>query len=96
MAQRTFLIVYGYVPEMSERRTPHRSAHLAHVKDAEASGRLTFAAATMDPVDAAYLVVSAPNEADVHAWIAADPYMKAGLIRSVVIREIAVVTGARP
>jgi len=96
MAQRTFLTIYGYVPEMSERRTPHRSAHLAHVKDAEASGRLTFAAATMDPVDAAFLVVAAPSEADVHAWVASDPYMKAGLIRTVAIREITVVTGAHP
>ncbi len=96
MAQRTFLIWYGYVPERSDRRTPHRSAHLAHVKDAVASGRMTFAAATMDPIDAAYLVLAAASEADVHAWIAADPYMKAGLIRSVAIREITVVTGARP
>lgn len=93
MAQRTFLVSYGYVPDMAERRTPHRPAHLAHAQRAQAEGRLLFAAATLDPIDAAYLVVTADSEADVHSWIALDPYMTAGLIRSVTIREIAVAVG---
>ncbi len=95
MAQRTFLITYGYVPDMSERRTPHRPAHLAHAQRAHDDGRLMLAAATLDPVDTAILVVRAESEAEVHAWVANDPYMKAGLIRSVGIREIAVAIGAR-
>ncbi len=95
MAQRTFLITYGYVPDMADRRQPHRPAHLAHAKRAHDEGKLAFAAATVDPIDAAVLVFSAESEADVHAWIGIDPYVKAGLVRSIVVREIAVAVGAR-
>ncbi len=95
MAQRTFLISYGYVPEMAERRLPHRPAHLAHVQRAHDDGRLPFAAATVDPIDAAILIYAADSQADVHAWIAEDPYVKAGLVRTVTVRELAVAIGAR-
>ncbi len=92
---RTFLIQYAYVPDMETRRQPHRPDHLAHAKRAHDEGRLSFAAATMDPIDGAILVLTAEGEADVHAWVAADPYAKAGLIRSVTVREIAVAIGGR-
>lgn len=95
MAARTFLVTYGYVPEMAERRTPHRPDHLAYATRAHAEGRLLFAAATQDPVDGAILVLSAESEAEIHAWVAGDPYARAGLIRSVAVREIAVAVGAR-
>ncbi|MDE3193286.1 MAG: hypothetical protein KGN00_06315 [Chloroflexota bacterium] len=95
MTQRTFLITYGYVPEMAERRTPHRPAHLAHAQRAHEEGKLSFAAATTDPIDGAILVYSAESEGDVHAWIAVDPYVKGGLVRSVTVRELAVAIGGR-
>ncbi len=93
MAQRTFLISYGYVPDMAERRQPHRPAHLAHAQRAHDEGRLSFAAATTDPTDSAVLILTAESEADVYAWVAADPYVKAGLVRSVMVRELAVAIG---
>jgi uncharacterized protein len=93
MAQRTFLITYAYVPQMEERRQPHRPAHLEHARRAYEEGRLALAAATRDPVDAAVIVLAADDEAAVYAWIAADPYVRAGLVRSVSVRELSVVFG---
>jgi uncharacterized protein len=88
MASKTFMLTYGYVPDMAERRQPHRAAHLEHLQSAKQSGMLSLAAAFADPVDGALLLVEADNASDVYAWLANDPYNKAGLIRSASVREI--------
>ena len=87
---KTYLLTYSYVPDMAERRQPHRADHLAHLRRAQDEGRLLVAAATVDPVDAAVLLVNARSPGDVLAWVADDPYTRAGLIRGVVVRELAV------
>ncbi len=93
MAQRTFLLSYSYVPEMAERRQPHRPAHLDYAKKAHAEGRLSFAAAMTEPIDGAVIVLRADSESDVYAWVADDPYVKAGLVRGATVREIAIAIG---
>lgn len=93
MAQRTFLLMYGYVPDMAERRQPHRPAHLEYAKKAHAEGRLSFAAAMADPIDGAVLIVRAESESEVYQLVAGDPYVTAGLVRSATVREIAVAVG---
>jgi uncharacterized protein len=90
MAQRTFLLSYTYVPDMAEKRQPHRPAHLDYAKKAHAEGRLTFAAALTDPIDGAVIVLRGESESDVYVFISDDPYVKAGLVRSATVREIAV------
>ncbi len=88
MPAKTFMLTYGYVPDMLERRQPHRGAHLQHLEQARDSGMLTLAAALADPVDGALLLVEADQAQEVFAWVANDPYNHAGLIRSVTVREI--------
>jgi uncharacterized protein YciI len=88
MPAKTFMLTYGYVPDMVERRQPHRAAHLKHLEDARDRGLLTLAAAFSDPVDGALLLVEADESVQVFAWLADDPYNKAGLIRSASVREI--------
>ena len=87
---QTYLLTYSYVPDMAERRLPHRADHLAHLQRAHEAGRLLVAAATIDPIDGAILLVSARAPGEVLAWVAEDPYAQAGLIRGVVVRELAV------
>lgn len=87
---RTYLVTYAYVPEMTERRGPHRGDHIAHLTRARDEGRLLVAGATADPVDGAILLVRAGDPGQVLAWVADDPYARAGLIRSVSVRELAV------
>lgn len=88
MPERTFAVTYHYVPEMVERRTPHRPDHLAHLKQAAEAGRLLLAGAYADPVDGALLVVQAEHAGEVYGWVASDPYARAGLIQGVAVREV--------
>jgi uncharacterized protein YciI len=88
MPARTFMLTYGYVPDMLERRQPHRAAHLKHLEEARDRGLLTLGAAFSDPVDGALLLCEAEEPSQVYAWLANDPYNLAGLIRSATVREI--------
>ena len=84
---KTFAITYHYVPDILERRAPHRPAHLGRLQQRLAEGKLILAGAFADPVDGALLVVEAESAGEVYAWIAGDPYTEAGLITSVDVRE---------
>jgi hypothetical protein len=90
MAQETFAVQYGYVPEMQQRRDPVRGAHLAFLRGLAERDQLLLAGALTDPVDGGWLVVRAESAAAARELVDADPYAKAGLIRSVTIRSIAV------
>jgi uncharacterized protein len=90
MANKTFMVVYSYPPDMLERRQPHRAEHLAHLQRGVDEGRLLLAGAFADPVDGGLLVVEAEDQGQILGWVASDPYAKAGLLRGVSIREITV------
>jgi uncharacterized protein YciI len=72
------LLVYEYVPDMSERRAPHREGHLALIAAHKADGRILLAGAVGDPPRGGLLVFR-PGE-DPQAFIDADPYVAAGLV----------------
>jgi uncharacterized protein YciI len=75
------LLSYTYVQDILERRGPHRAAHIDAAKAAVAAGKMVMAGATGDPVGGA-LFVWAPgvDRAEVEAFAAGDPYVKAGLV----------------
>ncbi|HVX46416.1 MAG TPA: YciI family protein [Mycobacteriales bacterium] len=91
MADATFAIEYGYVPQMEERRAPHRADHLAFLKGAAEAGWLVLVGALTDPVDGAWLVVRAGDEAAALERVQDDPYRQAGLVRSTSVRPISLV-----
>jgi uncharacterized protein YciI len=90
MAAKTFMLTYTYVPDMVERRAPHRDAHLKHLNEARDRGLLTLAAAFQDPVDGALLLCEANEPVEIFEWLAHDPYNLAGLVRSSTVREVSV------
>lgn len=92
--QQTYVVSYGYVPDMEQRRTPHREAHLKFLRAAGERGELLLAGALTDPVDGGLLVVVAESAGAARAWVDGDPYAAAGLVRSVTIRPITLVVGA--
>jgi len=71
------LLFYEYVEDILERRAPHREAHLAHVRSA---GQLLMAGALGDPPHGGALVFRGASPAEIEAFVAADPYMHAGLV----------------
>ena len=89
----TFLVLYHYPPDMAERRTPHREAHLAWLREHADAGRLIFAGATTDPVDTGVLVWRAESAHAVRQILLDDPYAKADLITGVTVRRMGVVVG---
>lgn len=87
---KTFMVTYTYGPDMLERRQPYRPDHLLHLQKAVDEGRLVIAGAFTEPVDGALLLVEGESAGDIMSWVASDPYAKAGLIRGVAVREMAV------
>jgi len=72
-------LAYEYVPDMLERRTPHREAHLALVGEWSERGELAIAGALGDPPHGAFFGFAAAPER-VEEFVAADPYVAAGLV----------------
>ena len=79
MAQLTTLI-YDYVEEMLERRTPHREEHLAHVSRWSADGRLAIAGALGDPPTGALFVFEVESPDEIEEFVDDDPYVHAELV----------------
>jgi uncharacterized protein len=90
---RTFVVLATYVADAVNRRAPYREAHLARARQLHGAGHLVSAGAFADPVDGALLVFRARSKEEVEAWLADDPYVKAGLWPTLTIREWTVVVG---
>lgn len=87
------ILFYDYVPDVLERRGPHREAHLAHIRAWEADGRLAIAGATGSPPDGAAIVIAGDDPALAEAFAQGDPYVAAGLVSARRIVPYTVVTG---
>ena len=94
MAQlRTFAVIATYVEHAIARRAPHRDAHLAYARALHEAGHMLLGGAWADPVDGALIIYRAESRAQVEVWLADDPYVRAGLWSTIVIREWTVVIG---
>jgi uncharacterized protein YciI len=78
MPETLHVLVYDYVPDILERRAPHREEHLAILRRMAAGGDLVSAGATGDPPDGALIVFRSPAAAA--AFVREDPYLANGLV----------------
>ena len=78
MPERLQILHYDYVPDIGEKRVPHREAHLALIARYQADGRLVIAGAVGDPPHAGLFAFR--DEAGARAFAAEDPYGQAGLV----------------
>lgn len=76
------LLLYVYVEDILERRTPYREAHLALVNAWKDDGRLLMAGPLGDPPTGAAFVFQVNDPSEVEEFAAADPYIAAGLVTS--------------
>ena len=88
------LLFYTYVEDILEKRGPHREEHLAAAKAAHESGALVMVGAYAEPTDGALFVWKTDDPASIEAFVAGDPYVKAGLVTEWKIRPWNVVFGA--
>lgn len=80
-AEDHHLLLYEYVPDMAERRGPHRGPHLERIAAEREAGHIG-AAGAFDPPTGAAIVFSGVDQAHIEAFVAEDPYQRAGLIAS--------------
>jgi uncharacterized protein YciI len=80
--EETWLLLYQYVENMTERRTPHRQAHLAHLLAEREAGHLLVAGAYGEPVQGGAIGFRGVTREHVENWVAGDPYKLADLVVS--------------
>jgi uncharacterized protein YciI len=86
-----FVLIYDYVPNVVERRAPHREAHLALYRRWREEGRLLMGGAVGDPPHGALIVFTVDDAAEVEEFAAADAYVAEGIVTSWRIEPWAVV-----
>jgi uncharacterized protein YciI len=91
-----YLLIYDVVPGYVERRAEYRAEHVALARAAHARGELVLGGALADPVDGAVLLFRCDSTAPIEAFIAADPYVKNGLVAQWRIRTWTTVVGDNP
>lgn len=81
-AEDTYLLLYTYVDDMSERRGPYRDEHLAKIRAEQAAGHITMAGALGTPPSAGAMVWTGVTPQDIERFCSADPYVINGLVTS--------------
>ncbi len=88
-----FLLFYEFVPDYLQRRGQFRSEHLRLAWESQSRGELILAGAYADPVDGATLLFKCDSSTVAERFVASDPYVVAGLVKSWRVREWTTVVG---
>lgn len=75
---RLFALFYDYVPDVLERRAPHREAHLALLRAMHDADEVVMGGVLGDPPAGAQIVFRSAEAAE--RFLAEDPYVAAGLV----------------
>jgi len=88
-------LVYDYVPDILEKRGPHREEHLARANEKVGEGKLLLGGAWGSPVDGALFVFHVNGIEEVEKFVEGDPYVKNGLVTKVDIRPYSAIIGSQ-
>jgi uncharacterized protein len=88
-----YLLFYEVTPDYVTRRAEFRAEHLDLAWKACEGGKLILGGALADPVDEAILLFQADSPAVVERFVAADPYVRNGLVTRWRIRPWTTVVG---
>ena len=91
-----YLLMYDVADDYLERRGQFRAEHLRLLREAHARGELLLAGALAEPVDGAVFLFEGNTPAAAEAFVAADPYVKHGLVKGWQVRPWTTVVGDRP
>eukprot|EP00854_Cymbomonas_tetramitiformis_P003110 gene3110-3942_t len=89
-----YLLTYEYVPDILEKRGPHRPGHLAAAQAQIEAGNLLKGGPLADPVDGAVFLFKCADPTIIDDFVAGDPYVTAGLVPKHQIREWSVLLEA--
>jgi uncharacterized protein YciI len=83
MPEQLHVLFYEYVPDVVERRAPHREGHLALIRRWYEEGRIVIAGGLGDPPHSGLIVLRVDDaQAAAEEFVAEDPYQPAGLVTS--------------
>jgi len=88
-----YLLTYELAPDYLARRPEFRKEHLTLAWEAADRGELVLGGAVADPVDTAILLFQGETPEAAERFVAADPYVKNGLVRSWHVRPWNTVVG---
>ena len=88
-----YLLFYDVTDDYVERRAAFRAEHLALAWQAAERGELVLGGALANPPDRAILLFRGTSPEVAERFVAADPYVKNGLVKSWYIREWTTVVG---
>ena len=91
---KTYALHYHYVPNMLERRVPHRTAHLTYAQDYVDKKILVAGGALLPEVKSGLLVLRAKDSEEVERFAKHDPYVVNGLVTKYDIQEWAIAIGS--
>ena len=89
-----YLLIYDVSDDYLERRAAFRAEHLTLAWAAHERGELLLGGALADPVDGAVLLFTGDSPAAAEAFVAADPYVRNGLVKRWRVRPWTTVVGA--
>ena len=90
-----YLLFYEVSADYLERRGEFRAEHLRLAWEACERGELLLGGALADPVDTSLLFFQVDSPAVIERFVAADPYVRNGLVKSWRIRPWTTVVGAQ-
>ena len=88
-----YLLFYEFAPDYLERRAAFRDEHLKLAWQAHVQGDVVLGGAVGDPQDGGVLVFKADSPAVAERFVASDPYVKNGLVKSWKVRKWTTVVG---
>jgi uncharacterized protein YciI len=88
-----YLLIYEVVDNYVERRQPYRDEHLRLAQEYADRGELELGGALAEPADQAILLFRVEDPKVIDEFIARDPYVRHGLIRSWRVRRWTTVIG---
>jgi len=88
------LLEYRLSADYLERRPEFRAEHLAMLEECARRGELVLAGAVPDPFDRAVMVWREDADEVIERFVAADPYVRHGLVESWQVRTWNTVVGA--
>jgi hypothetical protein len=88
-----YLLIYEVVDDYVERRQPYRHEHLQLAQEFADRGELELGGALGEPVDQAILLFQVDDPKSLNDFVARDPYVRHGLIKSWRVRKWLTVIG---
>jgi uncharacterized protein YciI len=91
---KALILQYTYVANMLEKRSPYREGHLALLTKLVDSKTLIAAGAYTPSIDGGLFLFNYDKRKELDEFVKADPYVTAGLVSNVSVKEWSIAVGS--